>query len=451
MRANIPSGESCAAAGAVSALLIAHARAAAHQEPSVAGCMQNASVPVVLPSLPRLPASVTLVIGVLSFNFTGRSNRRAWIRRLSEPSTLARLFFVLPLDQPDVDSGWEDVISFDIPRVDRGVLGKYLLQNRWFLYGSLLPKHVTWVARMDDDAAVNAAVIASRLQLIPSEQLVVYGPHRNWYMWHPTSMQAVCWDYNPNLWWRMVRASSMSSPPPAPPPPPGRRRRVRSAAPPSQSECLRDGLVGPYPFAAGPFMAYSRSVAKLIAGMLDADEAYVLGPRRQQRLVNIKTGYVAAPTHRSHPSRRILMEEIYYAYMLFRELHNASNGPILVDEPMHEIFSRSQIYPNEPRGGFRVGHFEHIYHKLRYASHFETLFNTSYLSGSRQDRSAPLTLVCDRLGSRWIPAIKRAMQERYGLHGWKRCHFSDHAQFGSRRTKTDWAASRLSAAASTRT
>lgn len=386
----------------------------------------------ILPEPPPLPTTVLLVVGVLTFNFSGRAGRRAWIRRLSPISANARTFFVLPQDQPDLDSGSEDVIHFDIPRTDRSVLGKYLLQNRWFAFASLLPDHVKWVARMDDDAAVNAAAMAGRLLLAPHQELTVYGPHRNWYMWHSESMQAVCWEYTPVRWWyaQLEKQKHVSSPPSPPSAPAdertGKPRQPRRARFDNENECTRKGVDGPFPFAAGPFMAYSRGVVKFLLPMFLADEAYVVGPRRQSRLVNARTGYVAAPTHKSHPSKRIFMEEVYYAYMLFRELHNASRAMVLIHEPMHEIYSRTKIYPDEPIGGFGSTKMSHeIFHKLRYASHFETLFNSSYLTDRvRRENNDPLPrLSCERLGTRWYPALQSFMSARYGLSSWQRCEF----------------------------
>lgn len=394
----------------------------------------NSSLPSLpsLPPSPRLAPSVVLVVGVLSFNFTGRAKRRAWIRRLSPSSAVAQIFFVLPLDQPDVDTHMDDVVRFDIPRVDRGVLGKYLLQNRWFAFGSLLPPHVEWIARMDDDAAVNGASIVRRLQWVPRDsQFTVYGPHRNWYMWHPESMQAVCWDYSPVRWWRVQQALHAPLGPPPPPPPP-RRRPPSSMGTSADTECDRNGTDGPYPFSAGPFMAYSRSVAAFLMTFVFADEEYVLGERRRKPLVNAKTGFVAPPSHRSHPSQRIFMEEVYYAYVLFRELRNSSQKLLLVNEPMHEILSRTQVYDGEPIGGFgSMRHSDEIYHKLRYPSHFELLFNTSYLSTSVRaaNDAPPPKLQCVTLGEHNFPAgksatrLKQMIRARFGLRNWHRCNY----------------------------
>ena len=172
-------------------------------------------------------------------------------------------------------------------------------------------------------------------------------------------------------------------------------------------------------------MAYSRSVVTLIVGLIDDDEAYVLGPRRARPLVNVKTGYLAAPKHRSHPSRRIFMEEIYYAYLLFRELRNSSRGDLLlVDEPMHEIASKSVVYPADhpTQDPTKHARFPLIYHKLKHPSHFQLLENTSYLL---RPVSAE-TPYCERLGARWRGRVRRAMyQQGWGDTNWTRCRYPE--------------------------
>jgi hypothetical protein len=368
--------------------------------------------------LSRLEETVTLVVGVLSFNYSGRAARRQWIRRLSDPGSTSRILFALPSDQPDEDSEMDDVLHFQVAAIDRSVIGKYLLQNAWFCFATTLPDHVLWVARMDDDAIVSGTAIATRLTRLPMNlhlDHVVYGPFRNWYMWHPQSMQAVCWDYSPILWFNTWRAS-----------PPARAGTSAKAGPGSAKtfvhECMRPGVEGPYPFASGPFVAYSRRVAALLVGLLKEDEAYVLGERRQRPLTNVKTGYLANRTSRSHPSRRIFMEEIYYAYLLFREWRNATSsalgrGLVLVDEPMTEIHSKNGVYPAMSH----ITQHHYIFHKLRYASHFALLANSSILRTGREQR--PPAMHCHALNARWTPAMKRAMRLQGLSDRWTKCDF----------------------------
>ena len=56
-----------------------------------------------------------------------------------------------------------------------------------------------------------------------------------------------------------------------------------------QRECLHDDLVGPYPFAKGPLVAYSHSVAEVVVGMkaLERDEKYALTGRKATPLINV--------------------------------------------------------------------------------------------------------------------------------------------------------------------
>ena len=141
--------------------------------------------------------------------------------------------------------------------------------------------------------------------------------------------------------------------------------------------------------------------------------------------MNVKTGYLAAPSHRSHPSRRIFMEEIYYAYLLFRELRNSSRGDmLLVDEPMHDIASSSAIYAADhpTQDPAKHARFPLIYHKLRHPSHFGLLANTSYLSRPVRAEMP----YCERLGARWRRNVQRAMHQQGWQHAnWTRCRYPE--------------------------
>ena len=399
------------------------------------------------PKVPNLGSTVTLVVGVLSFNHSTRASRRQWIRILAGDDASARLFFVLPLDEPDSDSHFDDVLSFPIASADRFVIGKLLLQNAWYRFAVReLPKHVVWIARMDDDAAASLPAIAGqldRLDVRPNEDRVVYGHHLNWYMWNPSSMQAVCWDYGPRNWYsallrlKTLQRSQHSQPQPAtpyathhygPPTALANKSMTRSTAA-KGSSCLSEGTEGPYPFARGPFIAYSRPVAQLLVGLIDDDEAYVLGLRRQRNLVNVNTGVVQRPSQRSHPHNRIFMDEVYYAYLLYRELHDAtvsgSNRLILVNELVHDILSKDKFYQEEfMPGAAPPSQLHNVYHKLRHASHFEALANRSYLRlrHLQQTRVACKPLLAT---SGFIhPPARRALRKMFGWRAnWTICDF----------------------------
>ena len=143
-------------------------------------------------ALASVMPSVRLLVGVMTFNHTGRAARRAKIRQLCHTGDSSALFFVIPADSPDVDTDRPDMLRLHVPAVRRGVSGKYLLQNAYFRSAAAsLPKTVRYVARMDDDAIVNAAAIEAQLRIVDAarerDELVFYGPFRNWCPLAPAS------------------------------------------------------------------------------------------------------------------------------------------------------------------------------------------------------------------------------------------------------------------------
>ena len=265
-------------------------------------------------ALASVMPSVRLLVGVMTFNHTGRAARRAKIRQLCHTGDSSALFFVIPADSPDVDTDRPDMLRLHVPAVRRGVSGKYLLQNAYFRSAAAsLPKTVRYVARMDDDAIVNAAAIEAQLRIVDAarerDELVLYGPFRNWcplapaspacpnppacpprppaslganprrYLWHAESMQASCWAFNLDRWhlglrrWREQerRANGTAS---------ARFGGLRPGEPYEPAgrgphECLRPGQIGPFPFAAGPFIALSVALIRTIVAhpAFDRDEA----------------------------------------------------------------------------------------------------------------------------------------------------------------------------------
>ena len=136
--------------------------------------------------------SVSLVIGVLSFNLTGRATRRSYIRRAAARSSTAALRFAMPSDEADADRS-PDVLRCPVPLQGRSVSGKFFLQNAFLRYGAELPAHVKFVARADDDTLFYPPTIAHALTISArssTSEHLVYGSHKNWYMWLVESMQA---------------------------------------------------------------------------------------------------------------------------------------------------------------------------------------------------------------------------------------------------------------------
>ena len=283
-------------------------------------------------------ANQLLFIGVLSFNASGRLGLRNALRRLVVVGSHATLRFCLPADEPDSDADSNDVLHLHIPAFRRSTHGKLFLQNAMLRFG--FARGYAFVGRADDDALFSPSTAAGHLQELQAVQLnathVVYGMHKLWYRWHERSMQAACWDQSWVRWTRAVAANSTTD------------------------MCVQEGLVGPYPFAAGPFMAYSRAVlARLLPLVLDGEQR-VLGERWRVPLVNAVTGRVVRPEQRSHPANRLFMEEVWLGalvYGLFRE-----EALTLVDVPMAEFSGRRPPTASA-----------HVYHRVKHPGRFEAL------------------------------------------------------------------------------
>ena len=205
------------------------------------------------------------------------------MRQLCSAGDAAAVFFVLPADSDDVDAHHADMLRLPIAAQGRRTSGKFLLQNAFYRAAvASLPSSVSYVARMDDDALVNASDIAAQLALVEAwrepDEMVVYGPFQNWYLWHRESMQATCWDFGFERWWKALtnwrhdlsRGEGRSAR--------GRRNASQPLEPAhgtGPNQCVRPGQVGPFPFAAGPFIAHSARLLAAIVGLpqLDRDEA----------------------------------------------------------------------------------------------------------------------------------------------------------------------------------
>ena len=135
-----------------------------------------------------------LLIGVLSFNHSGRLERRQYIRALTPPHHDAVLRFVMAEDEAEMDASAGDVLllrlgtnrSQHISLSFRGTVGKLLLQNaffRWVVQKQF--RKFRFVARADDDTLVSVPMIVGQLNRVPTHETVVYGPFGEWYWWLP--------------------------------------------------------------------------------------------------------------------------------------------------------------------------------------------------------------------------------------------------------------------------
>ena len=222
---------------------------------------------------------------------------------------------------------------------------------------------------------------------------VVYGPLQEWYMWSPASMQATCFDFSHGRHTTAI----------------GRLADVNfdeRKLPRFQRECLHPGLVGPYPFAKGPLVGFSHSVASTLVQMpeLARDEAYALSERKRIPLRNVVTGKVYQPGRRNamHPSKAVVFDDIYYGYLILKAYANRSLGLTLARLSEYDKSTpKSRLNPQ--RGTVR------IYHKLKTAERFGWVNRTpETYAAVRGELWRRTSFACHR---RW-PMIK-------GIRAWK--------------------------------
>ena len=321
---------------------------------------------------------------------------------MNPKSSLAALLFVVPAEQAFTDDPG-DVLRVPVPMGDARINGKYHLQNAFFRFAVLRRPPPQFIARADDDAAFNASSMALYLarfcRRFPDLHYSVYGPQRDWYMWHRRSMQAACISTSWRRWladqqqWRLQH--------------PGAKGFQMSAAADwsNVSQCLRPGLSGPFPFTAGPFVAYSFALAQLLVthgtnvtaeraeshheshpssrpaavGLmpphltrLERDEQWVLSERRRVPLHVAFTGRTVEPTAPNHPSRGTMFEEVYYASLIHE---------LLQDEPVVLLHAWLSEYKGGNRRGEDSAPFvlgkslfpAHVYHNLKKPSRFRSV------------------------------------------------------------------------------
>ena len=165
-----------------------------------------------------------------------------------------------------------------------------------------------------------------------------------------------------------------------------RRWEVAKRTPGRHAECLFPTAEGPFPYAKGAFTAFSMDTARLITAKLEEDERFVATNRSRIPLIRPDYNKLYPVNHRYHPGTQILLEDVYYSYLVFREL--STGNVTLVNMPMSE-YVKERLHRNM----FPFPAKAHIYHKLRHPVRFEFLLNrTSYLriDYSKVPRCAPM-------------------------------------------------------------
>ena len=289
--------------------------------------------------LPAGPAQrPSLIIGVMTYRTQATLQRRHTIRAFCNNATTPGVLLRFVMADADVDVSLGDVLVFQSPRNDRK-LGTFLLTNRFFRYA--VGVEADFIARADDDTAFDSSAIVHELRLLRTglgARHIVYGPFSEWYIWDRNAMIPSCFDYSPIRWAGAIIA---------------RRSNTTEPLPRWQAECVKTSGVGPFMYAKGPFVAYSLSVARLIVGRLATDEATALS--RSTRPLLDRYGVLTAPGKRSHPSRTIVYDDVYYSSLVF-ELY-ARRELLLVEAPFSEYVKERtmRLQPGPPP--FKPQHF----------------------------------------------------------------------------------------------
>ena len=284
---------------------------------------------------PRCCSQRLLLVGVLSFALPRRAERREAIRRLCPSNQLVDVRFVLPADEAistlAPDAAYADVWALPIPMGERSRNGKFYLQTRFFRRALGGERRYQFIGRMDDDAAIQIPLLQPLLQQIAAQgrldgwlrplweyRNVVLGPIRSFYMWDDATLRPTCFD--PLNHRRRDARCSLPAAATASSSSGGVSAEAHAAA--LIDQCCRANLTGPFPFAGGGATIYSRH---LLSGLLtnpsngiDDAERFVRGARLSRPLVNPIDGKLYAPSERHHPSRSILLEDVYFAALLHR-------------------------------------------------------------------------------------------------------------------------------------
>ena len=321
---------------------------------------------------------LTLLVGVMSYRSPVALGRRQAMRALMRPTARTSLRFVMASSTLDADSSLPDVLTFTVNQSTRSI-GTYLLNNAFFRYAVALRPLVPFIARADDDSFFDLSTVLAELlassscaatldttlpresrAMTCSDRHVIYGDFKEWYMWSPRSMMAGCFDFSQKRHeLALKRLDDVGG--------------DAKGLPRFQRECLHADLVGPYPFAKGPLVAYSRNVAAALVALpeLDEDEGWATSARISSRLRNPITGALYEPRQVLHPHKSPLYDDIYFGYLTLRAL--ATKPLLLVNARLSEFDKGKPLRLDTQRG------FVRIYHKLKTGVRFGWIANHTEL------------------------------------------------------------------------
>ena len=262
-------------------------------------------------------ADAHLVIGILSFRSPVGLARRQWIRNLMRVTPTAAVRFVLSNATPDEDAGAADMLLLHAAESGRS-LGTYLLTLAFFRHALAHQPRIPFIGRADDDSLFDPPTVLAELEAVGASAHVVYGPYHEWYQWMPRAMMPTCFAYSTGRFHSTINTTIARCAAAAAAAAAARTPNGTALAPPlltrrADRECLYAEAVGPYPYAKGPLVVYTRQVLERLLALpqASADEAYALGARKRMPLRTPLNGRVLNSSSYLHPRRQVVFDDMY--------------------------------------------------------------------------------------------------------------------------------------------
>mmetsp|Transcript_26380 Transcript_26380/g.52981 ORF Transcript_26380/g.52981 Transcript_26380/m.52981 type:complete len:336 (+) Transcript_26380:1721-2728(+) len=265
----------------------------------------------------------------------------------------------------------------------------------------------------------------------------LYSETTSRYMYDPITFTPVCWSGDGHNRWLQAKIQRIKTIEQGVLHDKSGRSRV------TDGQCLRPGLVGPFPFPRGPFQAYSQVTARLLVELLSPNESYVLDRRRKLTLTHPITGRTVSRGAKGHPALELLVEDVHFGYLqligfgkfpltiIDMSLCNLANvaqrrrkvdfaGPQMCGSQQWQMDVKLQPYIGRPRGLYQAD----VYHGVKQPSRIGYMLERPRLLHIPKKRE----LVCRRPHEG--PTLGEVMHRLHGCCGsWRMCRFMQEAAY----------------------
>ena len=237
---------------------------------------------------------------------------------------------------------------------------------------------IEWIGITDTDTLFNVSALAWRLLRVseavgaPRKRYAVYGLLSEWIAWDRDDYRFSCFDYGPDRGVQAARALDAAG-------------GNLSALPGWQQECVRPGVIGPFPLGGGPMILYSRAVVEAWTSVprfaRDRHKIVAESGRLQKENNVLATGQLAED---------LWVSSLYYEALKDRPLQ-------LVLAQLREGDIQQQLEQCELPQQFEGREFSAMaYHGLKDAKAWHAAASQRFLMHHEADE----TLVCEAEGER---------------------------------------------------